>query len=387
MIRAMKLECLDRWPQDPAAQSRLRDEWQALLQRAAGSIFSSHDWLQAWWQTFGTDRELALLLVRDAALQLQGIAPLMFVRGRSLVRGRRLMLLGTDNTAADYADFIVADGQPAAHRAILDWIVAQRRRWTSLELLNLPEHSPTLALSSLPQDLQRPFLQFAAEAPARVLGDADADRRMLAKKSLRRHVNGFSREGQLEYRRLTSATEIEAHLGLFFDQHRRRWAGTGNPSLFEDPAQRAFYRALAARLDPGQSLHFVVVLFDQRPIAYHFGFELDGVFTWYKPSFEPDLQQRSPGEVLIRFLLEDAVARGLREFDFTIGSEAFKFRFATVVRRVYRLRVYRRTWERIPVQCRELLKQMLGGLRLRVQLMRSRNAGPSVVEGHPARSA
>ncbi len=297
------------------------------------------------------------------------------------------MLLGTDNAAADYADFIVADGHPEAHAAILDWIVAQRRRWTSLELLNLPAQSPTLLLSNLSDALHGPVLQFAAEAPARVLGDADADRRMLAKKSLRRHVNGFSREGQLEYRRLASAEEIDAHLGIFFDQHRRRWASTGSPSLFEDPAQQTFYRALAARLDPLHTLHFAVVLFDQRPIAYHFGFELDGVFTWYKPSFEPELQQRSPGEVLIRFLLEDAVARGLREFDFTVGSEAFKFRFATVVRRVYRLRVYRRAWERIPAQGRELLKRVLTGLQQRAQLMRSRNAGPSGAERHPVRSA
>jgi CelD/BcsL family acetyltransferase involved in cellulose biosynthesis len=70
------------------------------------------------------------------------------------------------------------------------------------------------------------------------------------------------------------------------------------------------------------------------PIAYHFGFELDGVLTWYKPSFDPELQQRSPGEVLIKLLLDDALARDLDEFDFTVGSEAFKFRFANLIRQV-----------------------------------------------------
>jgi CelD/BcsL family acetyltransferase involved in cellulose biosynthesis len=382
------VERLAEWPRDAAAREALRADWSGLLARCDHpGIFQHHDWLEAWWQSFGTGCELVLLLVRDGRGELQAIAPFMVVaQHRFGMRQRRLLLVGTANAAADYADLIVARGNARARVAIRQWLVARRNEWTSIELYNVPEHSPTLSLLDGAERWRRPLVQFAAEAPARRLGDAEADRQMLAKKSLRRHVNGFRRDGQLDFVRLTGRTEVDRQLDAFFEQHVQRWAGTGTPSLFEDPSQRRFYRALVERLDPAGPLHFSVVLFDARPIAFHFGFEFDGVFTWYKPTFDPALQKRSPGEVLIRCLLEDAVGRGLREFDFTVGSESFKYRFATVVRRVYRVRLYRRAWEHLPALARDALKRLLPRLR-RVGLRPSPGAAPSAEGTRPARSA
>jgi CelD/BcsL family acetyltransferase involved in cellulose biosynthesis len=384
----MRIEAIDRWPAEPAERAGLRHRWEALLERAdCRSVFQTFDWHEAWWLAFGADSELVLLLVHDAAGELQAIAPLMIeARRRAGITRRRLLLLGTANAASDYADLIVARGNARARRAIREWIAAQRERWSSVELLNLPESSPTLALLDDLLPRRRALRQVAAEAPARLLGDAAADRRMLAKKSLRRHLNGFSREGRVEFRRLQTPLEVECYLDVFFEQHVRRWAGTDSPSPFGDPAQQRFYRLLAERMDAGATLHFSVVLFEDRPIAFHFGFEHDGVFVWYKPSFEPSLQRRSPGEVLIRCLLEDAVTRGLREFDFTVGSEAFKYRFANVVRRVWRVRLYRRAVEYLPALARAAARRLLAGLRRR-SLTPSRSGGPSAEGTHPVRSA
>ena len=59
-----------------------------------------------------------------------------------------------------------------------------------------------------------------------------------------------------------------------------------------------------------------------------------GIFLWYKPSFAVDLAQRSPGEVLLRRLLLQAMEENARMFDFGLGDEAFKSRFATQVNTV-----------------------------------------------------
>jgi CelD/BcsL family acetyltransferase involved in cellulose biosynthesis len=273
---------------------------------------------------------------------------------------RRLMLIGTSNQASDYADFIVRRGAGCARQAIVDWIAAGHAGWTELALLNLPAESPSLAALATAEALPSALAQFAADAPARILDDHAADLRCANKKSLRRHLNGFRRDGSLHWQRLHGSAEIEAHLEPFFDQHVARWAGTGSPSPFGDPRQRDFYRRLAERLGAAGLLHFSVVLFDGRAIAYHFGFEFDGVLTWYKPSFDPALQRRSPGEVLIKCLLDDAIARGLREVDFTVGAEPFKFRFANRLRRVYRLRAYRRLWERLPARGHDALRRLAG---------------------------
>ena len=74
-----------------------------------------------------------------------------------------------------------------------------------------------------------------------------------------------------------------------------------------------------------------------RPIAFHFGFCYSGKYLFYKPSFALDMAHYSPGLVLLRHLMWEAFEENARTFDFGLGEEAFKARFATTVRRV-------RTW-------------------------------------------
>lgn len=81
-------------------------------------------------------------------------------------------------------------------------------------------------------------------------------------------------------------------------------------------------------LDPSSELRFAVLELDGRPLAYHFGFESKRTYLWYKPAFDVGFWKYSPGEVLLRNLLRYARDSELREFDFTIGDESFKQRFA-----------------------------------------------------------
>src|SRR5437868_1220594 len=85
------------------------------------------------------------------------------------------------------------------------------------------------------------------------------------------------------------------------------------------------------------SIRFSVLRLEGEPIAFHFGFEYNRRFIWYKPSFSAAHARLSPGEVLIKYLLEDVIDRGLEEFDFGVGEEAFKYRFANHVKHNHRI--------------------------------------------------
>lgn len=387
----MRIREINGWPTDPDEVAALRREWNGLLARAEGaSVFQGYDWHAAWWECFGGGHALHLLLVYETGGELVGIAPLMIASDRRLgLRRRRLMLIGTSNQSSDYADLVVRSGHARPRAAVLEWMRAHRHLWTVLEFRNLPASSPTLKLLGDANDLAGPVLvQCSAEAPTRRLGDAAADHAVLNKRSLRRHHNGFLREGEVRLVRLEHSPALDTHCAYFFEQHVARWAGTRTPSLFRDPAQRRFYRVLAHRLAASGALHFSMVEWRGRAIAYHFGFEQGGVLTWYKPSFDPTLAKRSPGEVLIRLLLEDAIGRGLKELDFTVGSEPFKFRFANHVRRVYRVRAWRRGVERAPALALEALKAWIRRRREAPggALRPSRNGGRVSGGTHPARS-
>src|ERR1022692_2078954 len=54
--------------------------WDRLVEKAnVGHPFLTHDWIRTWWECFGGERELKILMVRRDG-ELVGIAPLMISR-------------------------------------------------------------------------------------------------------------------------------------------------------------------------------------------------------------------------------------------------------------------------------------------------------------------
>jgi CelD/BcsL family acetyltransferase involved in cellulose biosynthesis len=310
--------------------------WDALALAPGATVFQSFEWHAAWWSVFGPDYELRALLAW-AGTRLVAVAPWAVSR-----TDRELQFLGSGDYASDYCDFLADPEHPEAIDAFAEWIFANRSAWRRIDLRSVPSHSPYRARFER-RMLERTawvVSEIATDAPTRVLGDPAADREALNKSSVRRHFRHFTKLGDLEFAQLESEAEVAPLLEAFFAQHVERRALAGGRSQFLDPAQRRLYRELARRLAPRGWLRFGVLRLNGAPIAFHFGFEYGGRFIWYKPAFCTAHAKHSPGEVLLKFLLEYAIDRGLAEFDFTVGNETFKYRFANRVRTNHRIRVY-----------------------------------------------
>lgn len=318
-----------------------RCEWDALLQRSdSHTVFQTFEWHASWWRAYGTDFKLFVLCAeRDG--ELLGLAPLMLAERRLLWRRHRVLhFIGL--YASDYCDFIVDEAEPQVLSLMLRWLANDGHAWDALDLRNVQDSSPTLrivpeyfAQHGYPVEVRQ-----WSKAPTHIFGDEQADRDLLRKKSLKRNYKYFKKKGRLEFENYKSATEILGRMETFFRQHIDRWGSTDTPSQFLDEKHRAFYRDMVSALAPTGSLLFSVVLFDARPIAFHLGFEYEGRLIWYKPTFETALARHSPGEVLLKYLIEYAHGRGLIELDFACGEEAFKYRFSNHARSIYTVHVF-----------------------------------------------
>jgi len=322
-VAAAGVELLD----DLELRSLPAETWQRLLARsAAPTPFMTGEWLRAWWRCFGRGRLLALLVRRGGEPVL--LAPLF-------ADGGMVFFVGAGGS--DYLDF---PGAPAAPDTLAEVIAAARDLtpdFVGLCFHHVPEGSATAgALQAAAARLgMRCVLENEQTAPALDIG-ADPERAAQAagKRSLVRHERWFTREGGLAVRHLDAGNAIAPRLDGFFEQHVARWRPTPYPSLFLDPAQRRFYHELTREAGASGWLRFTSVEWHGRPIACHFGFCYRGSYLWYKPSFAIDLARRSPGEVLLRHLLLAARDEGAHTFDFGLGDEAFKQRFASGARRV-----------------------------------------------------
>jgi CelD/BcsL family acetyltransferase involved in cellulose biosynthesis len=311
--------------------------WNALAGLGTNSVFQTYQWHRSWWQTYGARYEPLLVTVSDGH-HTKGVAPLYV--DETAVGNRVIRFVGDGR--ADYCDLLAGDDVntvAAMVKGLRDY-----PDWDIVDLGSIPSESPSVAvLKSLCEDAGlhvSVYDQFVCPTLL-VRGHECAARRILDKPSLRRRQNYFERLGRLSFRDLRSASDIEPYLDAFFDQHTARWSQTDTPSLFQEAANRTFYRDLMSRLDGTGWLLFSLVEFDDQPIAFHYGFDYNDSLLWYKPSFDPAFAARSPGLVLVRHLIRRVLEDGRRELDFTIGDEPFKRRFTNLLRKTVNIQIFR----------------------------------------------
>jgi len=309
---------------------KLSASWERICEAdPRAEIFHTFEWNRAFCKSLGGGVSLCAIVVY-AGTEVAGIVPLA-------LRRNNLQFLGSP--ASDYNDVLCYEDRTAeVLRSAFDALLHSPVRWTSCILDNVPEHSRLIRfMGTLPSEVRKRLqLHFKSPCPTMLLnGKPDGKANPFRKQSVQRHEKRLRKLGQLSFRHLETREEIRQHLDSFFRQHVQRLAFKGQKSHFLSLATRKFYSALVDELDPRGQLRFGVLFLNELPIAYHFGFQHKDKFIWYQPTFNVDYWDYSPGEVLLAELLRYAQQHSLREFDFTVGGEGYKDRFANETRQLF----------------------------------------------------
>lgn len=314
------------------------EAWNVLVAESeTNSIFQTYQWMASWEKVFGDQCEPWILSVTDPAGVI-GVAPLMVKQG---FMGERLVrFLGDGN--ADYCDFLAKGEKQSILEAICHALFTARERWDVIELNNIPAESSTVEMvQAICRRLGVRVLQRDLYSSPTLLisGHEEEALAIYNKVGLRRRQNYFQRNGLLSFKHLTG-TAVLPHLDRLFDQHIARWDGSASPSLFLNERNRTFYRELALAVAVKEWLLLSIVEFDSQPLAIHYGFDYSRKLLWYKPSFDKTHAKHSPGLVLLRCLIGYALEHKREEFDFTIGDEPFKSRFANCIRKTVCIQIF-----------------------------------------------
>jgi CelD/BcsL family acetyltransferase involved in cellulose biosynthesis len=301
-------------------------------------IFQHLGWVQAWLDAYGAEYELFTPLIYRGDT-LIGILPL--VR-----KHRELRFIGFSNS--DY-NCLLADPTEAVQvlELSLQALQAEHFVWDILLLENVPEESMLAkVLEVLPVELRKQFQQ-GPKAPSPTLllaeGKADTLKQLLGKDKLKKTARYFERVGPASFRHLESDREAKLHLPIFMEQHIRRQPFAGRQSGFTNQHASRFYEALFKYLNPEKELRFSVLQAGNHSAAYHLGFELDGKYLFYKPTFDVNLWDYSPDQALLFHMFKHFQDVPTREFDFCLGGESYKYRFANHCRHNLSFRYYAKT--------------------------------------------
>ena len=311
-----------------------KNEWNKLLVSGdTDTVNLTWDWQRSWWKSFG--RGKLLLVVAERNGYSIALAPLFSDQGMiyNLFPEDALDFVG------DISDSSVLDAILETARSVVADFVGFRFYFiphTSRTGRLLMEAAERLNLNCYDEgSLPSPWLDLKTSP--------DLALNITRKKSLRRHENYFLREGNLEVLHFTEAEKILPHLENFFEQHISRRNATNASSLFLDSKQRDYYTRLTKEISPTGWLRFTRINWNGRAIAFHYGLSYKGRYLYGIPSFDIELAEHSPGEVLLRQLLLASISEEASTFDFGLGDESYKYRFSTNVTEL-------QTWGLYPVE-------------------------------------
>lgn len=324
---------------DPDALATLVPEWSTLLAKSiAANVYLTPEWLATYWTHFGNGSELWLIVVRDAAGVLVGIAPLQLVWHSPLpfgplrmIRWRQIQFVG-GIVNADHLDFIAAPGQEAAVTgAMLDHLWANRYRWDVLSFGWFPANSPTFAVlhaRGVPWDLTGQMICPQIDLPS----DWETFFMSLSRRK-RKEQRRFGR--QLDeafgddwcWEEVTEPGAVRHTLDALIAFHQAKWESLEQAGGFHDPVVVAFHHAVARqflelgrlrllRLDIGGELVAALYTLRYGDCVYDFASGFDFEYADY-----------SPGQVLTEQSLRACVESNVAVYDFLRGDEQYKFRW------------------------------------------------------------
>ena len=325
------------WPADRSAA----EAWEQLRRRApTESVFMTPDWLETWSRHLGSGRPL-VFGVEDRS-EVIALAPIdrVWVGGLAVLRP-----LGLGVT--DYFDLLLPP-EPERRRlalaALADALVDRGGAWDALDLRGVPAESPTVQelIDAASERGMRYAVVPGHSRPGITLdGTWEAflnSRPGRFRYNLRSRLRRLQERGKVTFRVVTNPREVRWAIVALTELHARRWKGQHTSTIFSSSsAARRFYAEAARKYAEREMLDLTLLEVDGCPVAGSLGFVDGDTYYYYVPAFEPELAPLAPSSLLLSHLIERSFERGLRRFDFMLGDEPYKARWATEERETVNL--------------------------------------------------
>ncbi len=324
--------------------SEYSQQWNELLQNSdTNVVFLTYEYCRSWWEIFGQDQELLVLLARKDS-EIIGIAPLTITTTRGLGRTVSVVeFLGT--VQSDYMDFIVGSDKEVVLDAFYGYLWSIRDRWDVIRLRQIPEDSSTIRLSREHLGTsKRPFCFRQGSGCMAVLirgHKEEIQKRINQQKTLRNCINRLKRMGEIEYGYAKDTQECLSYMDSFFQLHINRWKSTLTLSTFYNERERQFYRRLVQALSNKGCLHFAYLNLNGVPIALIVGFEYNGSLSVHRTVYDRLYYKYSPGRIIVRYAVQYCLDNGLRDLDLLAGIEEYKGYITNEVRDTKEIHVYK----------------------------------------------
>ena len=310
----------------------LRETWNMLLRQSSdNNIFLTWEWLFTWWQHYGKDKKLRILIIKESD-KIIGIAPLM----QSKYRVGFISVDMIENLCSercDYSGIILTERKQESVAILLDYLEKIIKDSNIIvRMLNVPENSSFLTVlrEQYPAFSRSMYLdeQLVDSCPYIDLPASWEEYfHTLSKhmrENLRRRMRSMQKDHVIEFKKYENGDDLREQLQVLFELHQKRWRLKNMKSKFAEPEAREFYFDVSQAFHKNKWLDLSFQNVDGKPVSAHWGFIYNNIFHYMTPAFDPDYSYYSVGNLHIMKLLEDSIKNRLRKFDFLTGAEIYK---------------------------------------------------------------
>ncbi len=316
----------------------LRNIWNSLLGKTlSDTIFLSWEWSYTWWECFGEDKELFIIIVECGA-EIIGIAPLCALKSSffGLSPLKHLVFLGSVGVCTEYADFILWPGkEKELIYAILDFLYAKPGvDWDVLNLISMKEDALNLKnLMEYGSDRQIEYLIY----------DTRLSPYITLPGSMEEYVRSSSKKMRWKYKKYKQTLEDKFPVALHETKnadsvlddfsaikqlHQKRWNKLGGAGSFALSRREylQFQSGFVQRAFEKGWLYLLSLKVNGEPVAGQYNFHYKRKIYQHSTGFNPDWEEYNIGSVLQFLALEDAIEnKRAYEFDFLRGTEPYKY--------------------------------------------------------------
>jgi CelD/BcsL family acetyltransferase involved in cellulose biosynthesis len=115
--------------------------------------------------------------------------------------------------------------------------------------------------------------------------------------------------------------------------HQKRWTSKGELGRFANQKSRSITLQTAQYFAEKDWLRLYFLTVEDRPVAAELNLEYENVMYRHLKGFDPDFYKYSVGSLLTLKVLEECIEKGIFEYDFMQGDEAYKFNWTNKFRR------------------------------------------------------
>jgi len=301
----------------------LRHEWRVLYSKCPWvTPFQAPEWVIPWWRYFGSN-ELMVLIVRNYKKKIVGIAPLFLYRHTS---GRRIICFaGTGVT--DYLDLITEPGEEnLVIGACIEYLMSKRNRWDVCYFEQVKKESPLMRYR-FPESLSTEKKVIGVCPVTELPGSIEHyfhDLPHMIRRNIKKAKRKIKDLDQLQLETANRNT-VNEYLDSLFALHEARWEEFNQHGVLYKKDLQKFHREAASGFAETGELFLYRMAIAGKPVAIYYTLKKDERIYAYISGFDPSYKKMSPGVLSLFMLMENAIDKNIKYFDFLRGSEDYKY--------------------------------------------------------------